>query len=176
MTRLAVAVWPPSGIMTALEGLRRQPGVNWSKPEQWMVKLRPLGHVDLRLVEALSAALTDELAQAGPADCVLGPETRRLGGQWLGVPVSGLDDLAVSVFDATIAIVPVTHPQPFQADIVVARGNVPAAVAGEAISGSWRAECVWLVADRSGPGRPRYENLAEFPLRDGDLEAVRHSG
>lgn len=164
MTRLAVAVWPPPGIVTALERLARQPGVNWSKPEQWMIKLRPLGHVDLRLVEPLSTALADELAATGPADCVIGPETRRLGGQWLGVPVSGLDDLAAAVFDATVAIVPVTHPQPFQADIVVARGHVPAEVAGEAISGKWRAESVALVADRSGPGRPRFENLAEFQL------------
>jgi 2'-5' RNA ligase len=164
MTRLAVAVWPPHGIITTLQRLTRQPGVNWSKPEQWMVTLRPLGHVDLRLVEPLRAALADELAAAEPADCVLGPETRRLGGQWLGVPVSGLDDLAASVFDATVAIVPVTHPQPFQADIVVARGHVPAEVAGEAITGKWRAESVALVADRSGPGRPRFENLAEFQL------------
>jgi 2'-5' RNA ligase len=164
MTRLAVAVWPPPGIITTLRRLTRQPGVNWSKPEQWMIKLRPLGHVDLRLVEPLSTALADELTAAGPADCVLGPETRRLGGQWLGVPVSGLDDLAAVVFDVTVAIVPVTHPQPFQADIVVARGHVPAEVAGEPITGTWRAESVALVADRSGPGQPRFENLAEFQL------------
>jgi 2'-5' RNA ligase len=164
MTRLAVAVWPPPEIVTTLQRLTRQPGLNWSKPEQWMIKLRPLGHVDPLLVEPLSTALADELAAAGPADCVLGPETRRLGGQWLGVPVSGLDDLAATVFDATVAIVPVTHPQPFQADIVVARGHVPAEVAGEAITGTWRVESVALVADRSGPGRPRFENVAEFQL------------
>lgn len=164
MTRLAVAVWPPPGIVATLGRLPRQPGINWSKPEQWMVKLRPLGHVEKRLVEPLTTALADELAAAGPADCVLGPETRRLGGQWLGVPVSGLDDLAATVFEATVAIVPVTHPQPFQADIVVARGHVPASLAGTAISGSWHVESVALVADRSGPGRPRFENLAEFQL------------
>ncbi|MBP2329881.1 2'-5' RNA ligase [Kibdelosporangium banguiense] len=164
MTRLAVAVWPPPEIVATLEGLPRQPGVNWSKPEQWMVKLRPLGHVDLRLVGPLTTALADELADAEPAGCTLGPETRILGGQWLGVPVSGLDDLAAAVFDATVALVPVTHPQPFQADIVVARGHVPKEIAGEPITGSWQAESVALIADRSSPGRPHFENLAEFPL------------
>jgi len=95
---------------------------------------------------------------------VLGPETRRLGGQWLGVPVQGLDDLAAVAFDATVELVPVTHPQPFQADIVVVRGKVPSSLAGRAISGRWRADTVCLVADPSGPGRPRFETLAEFPL------------
>lgn len=59
---------------------------------------------------------------------------------------------------------PVTHPQPFQADIVVARGRVPAALAGERIEGAWVAGKAALVADRSAPGRPRFDNLAEFRL------------
>jgi 2'-5' RNA ligase len=164
MTRMAVVVWPPPDIIETVARLRREPGINWSKPAQWMIKLRPLGHVSMGLVEPLADALKNELADAEPADCVLGPETRRLGGQWLGVPVRGLDDLAAAAFDATVELVPVTHPQPFQADIVVARGKVPASLAGAAISGHWRADTVCLVADRSGPAQPKFENLAEFPL------------
>lgn len=161
-----MAIWPPPEIVAVLDRLPREPApnVNWASPEQWMVKLRPLGHVEERLVDPLTEALADELAAADPAACVLGPVTRRLGGQWLGVPVAGLDDLTAVVFDATVALVPVTHPQPYQADVVVARGKVPATLAGDPVEGAWVADTVALVADRSAPGRPQFENLAEFRL------------
>lgn len=162
--RLSVAIWPPKEIVNALGELHRAPGVQWSAPEQWLVKVRPLGTVSEHLVADLIESLAEELDGAPAPRCVLGPKTRRIG-QWLGVPVSGLDDLAAVVFDATAHIVPVTHPQPFQADVVVARGRVPAAAAGEAISGEWIADRVTLTADRSAPGRPRFEELAGFGLQ-----------
>lgn len=166
MPRLSVATWPPPGIITAVGRLSRpaDPRVTWAAREQWLVKLRPLGHVAEDLVAPLIEALRDEPAGAEPAACSLGPRTRRLGGQWLGVPVEGLDTLAATVFDATVPLVPVTHPQPFQADIVIARGRVPAALAGEPVSGTWLAETVALVADRSSPHGPRLEDLTEFRL------------
>ena len=166
MARLSVAIWPPPEIVGLIDGLRREPtrGVIWAEQEQWMVKLRPLGHVDERLVAPLVVALEDELVGAGPVTCVLGPATRRMAGQWLGVPVCGLDDLAATIFEATVALVPVTHPQPFRADIVVARGRVPAALAGDPVEGTWEADTVSLVADRSAPGRPRFADLAHFAL------------
>jgi hypothetical protein len=58
----------------------------------------------------------------------------------------------------------VTHPQPFQADAVLARGRVPAAPAGRPVAAEWVADAVALVADRSAPGRPRLEDLATFRL------------
>lgn len=166
MTRLAVAVRPPAEVVELLSGLRRDPipGVSWSVPEQWHVKLRPLGHVAQRLVAPLVEALTVELDGAPAVACVLGPVTRRLHGQWLGAPVSGLDELATAVFEATAGLVPVTHPQPFQADLVLARGRVPAELAGAEVQARWVADAVALVADRSAPGRPRFVDLAEFPL------------
>lgn len=167
MTRLAVAIRPPAAIVELLAGLPRGPvpGVHWSEPEQWIVKLRPLGHVDEPLVQRLVRALAGELAGAPAVTCVLGPATHRLAGQWLAAPVSGLDELAAAVFDATVGVVPVTHPQPFRADVVLARGRVPAALAGEAVAGRWVAHAVALVADRSAPGRPRLVDLAAFPLQ-----------
>jgi hypothetical protein len=68
------------------------------------------------------------------------------------------------VFDATVGLVPVTHPQPFQADVVLARGRVPAALAGEPVAAEWTAREVALVADRSSPRRPLLDDLASFPL------------
>jgi 2'-5' RNA ligase len=139
-------------------------GVRWSTPEQWLVKLRPLGHVDDQVVPSLVEVLQAELDGAPPVRCVLGPATRRLGGQWLGAPVAGLDELAAVVFEATGELVPVTHPQPFQADLVLARGRVPKELAGRPVAASWTARAVALVADRSSPGAARYEDLASFPL------------
>jgi 2'-5' RNA ligase len=164
--RLFVAIRPPADVVEVLAAVRREPvaGVTWAVPEQWVVKLRPLGHVPGHLVAPLVAALADELDGVPPVRCTLGPATRRLGGQWLGAPVSGLDDLAALVFDATVGLVPVTHPQPFQADVVLARGRVPAALAGEPVAASWTAREVALVADRSSPRRPLLEDLAAFPL------------
>jgi 2'-5' RNA ligase len=166
MTRLFVAVRPPPDVVARLSALDRPavPGVRWSTPEQWLVKLRPLGHVDGRVVPALRDALEAELDGAPAVACRLGPATRRLGGQWLGAPVQGLDDLAGVVFEATQELVPVTHPQPFQADVVLARGRVPRELAGRPVAGSWTARLVSLLADRSAPGTVRFEELASFPL------------
>jgi 2'-5' RNA ligase len=166
MARLFVAVRPPPEVVALLSALDRPalPGVRWSLPEQWLVKLRPLGQVDERVVPALRDALGAELDGAPAVTCRLGPVTRRLGGQWLGAPVHGLDELAAVVFEATQELVPVTHPQPFQADLVLARGRVPRELAGRPVTGSWTARSVSLVADRSGPGTPRFEDLASYPL------------
>jgi 2'-5' RNA ligase len=149
------------------------PGVHWSTPEQWMVKVRPLGYVDDRTVPPLIDALKAELDGAPAVECVLGPATRRIGGQWLGAPVAGLDNLAAVVFEATERLVPVTHPQPFQADIVLARGRVPKELAGRPVSAWWTARSLSLVADRSSPGAPRYENLAKIPLGAGGVQGGR---
>ena len=166
MTRLFVATWPPPEVVAVLSAFDRptMPGVRWSTPEQWLIKLRPLGHVDGRVVPPLRAVLEAELDGAPPAGCALGPATRRLGGQWLGAPVAGLDELAAVVFEATGELVPVTHPQPFRADVVLARGRVPKELAGRPVAASWTARSVALVADRSSPAAVRYEDLAVFPL------------
>jgi 2'-5' RNA ligase len=166
MPRLFVATRLPAPVVARLAALERPelPGVRWSAPEQWLVKLRPLGQVDDRVVEPLRVALEAELDGAPAVACRLGPATRRLGGQWLGAPVHGLDELAAVVFEATQALVPVTHPQPFRADVVLARGRVPQELAGRPVAGSWTARSVALVADRSSPRGVRLEDLATFPL------------
>jgi 2'-5' RNA ligase len=166
MTRLFVAIWPPADVVSTLAALPRPDvsGVRWSAPDQWMVKVRPLGQVADRLVEPLVTALADALDGAPAIECAVGPATRRLGGQWLGAPVNGLDDLAAAVFEATAEIVPVTHPQPFQTDIVLARGRVPSDLAGASVGAAWTADAVFLVADRSSPHDIRFDDLAEFRL------------
>lgn len=163
-----VAVWPPPEVVAVLSALERPelPGMRWSLPAQWMVTVRPLGHVDQRLVDPLAGELEAELDGAPAVDCVLGPKTRRPGGDWLAVAVSGLEDLGAVVFEATERLVPVTHPQPFRADVVLARGRVPKELAGVPVSASWTARSLSLVADRSSPRSPRFEDLATVPLGD----------
>jgi hypothetical protein len=96
--------------------------------------------------------------------CTLGPATRRFS-DWLAVPVTGLDGLAEVVFDATTELVPVTHPQPFQAWLPLAQGRgVPKELGGLPVSASWTVESIALVADRSSPRGVRLDDLATFPL------------
>ena len=92
MARMSVTVWPPPPVMAELAALPRPThlGVRWCTPEQWLVKIRPLGFVDEAIVPTLVDALERDLDGAPATRCALGSTTRRLGGQWLGVPVSGL--------------------------------------------------------------------------------------
>jgi len=165
--RLSFAVRPPARVAAVLADLPRPPveGVVWADAEQWIVKLRPLGHVPPRLADPLLEAVAAELDGAPPVRAHLGPQTRWLGGQWLGVPVSGLDGLAGAVFAATEPLVPVTHPQPLRVDLVLARGRVPRDLAGAELRAEWTVTEVLLVADRSAPSRPRLDDLGAVALR-----------
>lgn len=166
MVRLSVAVRPPAEVTAVLVAFERPSlaEVVWSTPEQWIVKVRPLGHVDGALVGPLRDVLDAELDGAPETRCVLGPRTVRRGGQWVAAPVAGLDDLAAAVFDATSELVPITHPQPFHADVVLARGRAPRELAGLPIGAVWTAGEVLLVADRSAPGRPRLVDVGRIGL------------
>ena len=166
MTRLSVAVRPSQAVVDRIAALPRppHPGLRWSEPERWVVKLRPLGHVPEHLVGPLGDALGAALDGAPAPECVLGPRTVRGSGQWLYAPVDGLDELSDEVFAATEHLVPVTHPQPYRGFLVLATGRVPAEVEGEPVEGSWLPAEVALVADRSAPGRPRLVDLLTLPL------------
>lgn len=166
MTRLSVAVRPSQAVVDRIAAIPRppHPGLHWSEPARWIVKLRPLGHVPEHLVGPLGDALGAALDGAPAPECVLGPRTVRGSGQWLYAPVDGLDELSDEVFAATAHLVPVTHPQPYRGFLVLATGRVPADVGGEPVEGSWRPAEVALVADRSAPGRPRLVDLLTLPL------------
>ena len=156
----------PQAIRKQLAELPREPraGLNWTVPERWIVKLRPLGHVAEHLVAPLGDTLEAALDGAPAPTCTLGPTTVRPAGSWLYAPVTGLDELADEVFAATEHLVPVTHPQPYVAALALATGRVPAELAGVPVSGTWRVDEVALIADRSAPGRPRLVDLRSFPL------------
>ena len=114
-------------------------------------------------MDPLVEALRDELEGAPAAECRLGPATARPGGQWLR-PRGGLEEIGAAVFEATTPVVPVTHPQPFHAELVLATGRVPRELAGTPVAATWRADRLVLVADRSAPGRPNLVDVADIPL------------
>jgi 2'-5' RNA ligase len=164
--RLFVAVRPPAEIVEAVAAAlpTSAPGVEPIDPGRWILKLRPLGHVATRLVDPLVAALEESLDGAPARAVTLGSTERRWAGRALCVPVAGVDDLAEAVFEATERLVPVTHPQPYYAHLMVAAGRIPRGADGTAVVGGWTVSDVRLVADRSSPRGVRLEDLAVLEL------------
>ncbi len=105
-------------------------------------------------------------SSTAPPPCAARPVRRPNGsaGSGSACPSPGLEELAEVVFDVTAPIVPVTHPQPFRGDLVLARGRVPKDLAGRPLTCSWTARRLDLVADRSSPHALRFEDVASFPL------------
>jgi hypothetical protein len=164
VVRLAFAVRPPAEVTAVVVGVPRPlvDGVVWTPPQRWIVKLRPLGHVPDDLREPLVDAVDAELAGAPPVRVSLGSSVRRLG-QQLCAPIEGLDDLAGAVFDATEALVPVTHPQPFRADLVLATGRIPRDL-GVDLQAVWTVREIRLIADRSSPRGARLDDVGTIAL------------
>jgi 2'-5' RNA ligase len=168
--RLFVAVWPPPAVVQLLESLPRphHRDVRWTGPDQWHVTLRFLGEVDEEQVPALVESLAAHLAVVPPPDVLLGPVSRRLGRAVLMLPVTGLDDVAAAVLEATAGVVPLDDPRPFTGHLTLARGRrraaVPAALARAPASAGWRVDEVALVRSRTHPAGARYDDVAGFPL------------
>lgn len=164
--RLFVAIRPPEDVVATVAAILPSPveGVEPIDPGRWLVKLRPLGHVAPPLHQPLAEAVTDALDGAPVRSVRLAPTERRWGGRALCVPVEGVDDLAAAVFEATEPLVPVTHPQPFLAHLMVAGGRIPRGFDGTPIEGGWTVSEVRLVADRSSPHGGRWEDLAVIDL------------
>ena len=87
MLQLFVGTWPPAAVHEALAAYPRPgvPGLRWSTPGQWLVKLRPLGRVDDRILPELVEALRAELDGAPATPVSLAPVSRS---GWLHAPSS----------------------------------------------------------------------------------------
>src|SRR5439155_22278691 len=120
--QLFVGVWPPPRVQKILSDYPRpeRNDLRWSTPTQWLVKIRPLGHVADRVVPEVTETLREELDGAPKPRASL--ETP-LHGAWLRSPVTGIEDLVEVVFEATEPLVPRTHPHnEWTAHLVLARG------------------------------------------------------
>lgn len=180
--RLFAGVWPSQEVAASLAALPRPavPGVRWTAAGQWHVTLAFLGAVAEPAVDALGAALRQELAAwAGPVDAHLGPATERLGRSVLCVPVAGLDALAAAT-RAVLSVPPASIP--FRGHLTVARARrhhtIPTSLAGTPIVGRWKVRAVCLVRSQLDPAGARYATLvdAKLPLpgRPAGNEGIQH--
>ena len=161
--RLFVAVTPPDGVLSMLEGLPRPGvvGVRWTTRAQWHVTLRFLGRVDDgsvgEVVDALSAVTV-----TAPVVARLGPAVDRFGHRVLQVPVEGLDALAIAVVDATASVGAPPDERPFRGHVTLARvgrgaGRVDLRpLCGGPVAASWSVTSFELYASELHPHGARY--------------------
>ena len=138
--------------------------MRWSTPPQWLVVIRPLGHVADDVVPELTKVLEEELSGT-PTRKVSLEDPRR--GQWLRPPVQGLDRLVDDVFAATEHLVPVTHPDNrWTANLVLARGR-SRTYGPTPLGAAWTVTSVVLArAVRTAEG-PGYETISSIRLGRG---------
>ena len=119
--RRFVAVWPPEGVLDAVEALHRpvEAGGRWTRRDQWHVTLRFLGDVAVEPVVAR-----------------LGPAVDRLGRGVVQIPVAGLDELADDVVARTADLGRPPEDWPFVGHLTLARiaGRPPRDVLGQPIA------------------------------------------
>lgn len=163
--RLFVAVRPPPEVLDLLAALPRTEGgsARWTTREQWHITLRFLGNVDdpAPVVAALHAAVPPR----PPVHVTLGPRAGVLGHQVVYVPVSGLEDMAAVVVDATKTFGKPPPTRRFKGHLTLARtkgGTVDRSSLD--VAASWTVGEVELIRSHLGRGPAWYETLARFPL------------
>ena len=166
MPRLFVAVWPPDEVLDAIAALPRadEPGVRWTRRDQWHVTLRFLGSAEIEAaVAALHTvvwpALPSDRHRPGPGgqpagaigDLPAGVRRRRAGGG--GGRRDGKGGRATGP--------PAVHraPDPGEA---AGSGRVPSG--GPPVRRLVPGTEVTLVESRPAEGGPDYVVVARFPL------------
>lgn len=174
--RLFVAAWPDEETRERLGSLvlGRGKGLRLVGPSRWHVTLRFLGDVDGALVDLLGDALVGATAKlAGPTRCHLGPATAWFTGvRVLQVPAVGLDEIAATVRDATVGLVPEPEPDEpaFNGHLTLARAKgrlgptARAALAGIPFEAEFEVPHVDLVSSTPSPGGHVYATLARATL------------
>lgn len=163
MMQLFVGSWPSPKVQSVLAAYPR-PGVDgmrWSTPSQWLVVIRPLGHVRDEVASELTQVLEEELSGTPTVKAAL--ETPRRG-EWLQAPVRGLERLVDDVFAATRHLVPVTHPHKrSKANLVLARGR-STTYEPQPLAAGWTVTSLVLAgAARTAEG-PGYETITSLRL------------
>lgn len=163
MAQLFVGLWPPPKILEALADYPRpDDATGWATPAQWLVNVRPLGHVGTDTLAELIETLRFELdGMPKPKASLQTP----LHGSWLRTPVAGLDELRDLVFEVTMPLVPVSHPKslPWEVSIVLSRGRAPKELV-HPLSGSWSVSEVVLAKGTRTKAGHGYETVEAFPL------------
>ena len=162
--RLFVTAWLPGRVVDAIAALPRpdEPGVRYSRRDQWHVTMRFLGSCEVD--EALAAFHTID---ASATEAVVGPAVSRLGRSIVVVPVQGLDALAAEVVRATSDVGQPPDPRPFTGHITIARLRDRAAcgVAGGRFVDRFPVDAVHLVRSDLRPDGAVYDTIATQRLR-----------
>ena len=157
-----MAVWPPEDVVAVIASLERPSvsGVRWTTSDQWHVTLRFLGDADVDEVRR-----TLDEVRAVRTEAALGPRTTRLGRGVLCVPVTGLEDLATAVVDATAALGKPPDHRTFRGHVTLARveGRVKPPLADLAPR-RWTVATFALVRSHVGGGPARYETVQKWNL------------
>jgi 2'-5' RNA ligase len=161
--RLFIAAWLPDDVADSLAALARpgEPGVRWVPRQNLHVTLRFLGQAVVDEVAPLLAGTVFPRSTAS-----LGPVVSRMGHDLIVVPVSGLDQLAARVAEATSSIGK-SEPRGFHGHITLARLRQRAAcgVTGTRVQGGFEVHEVALVRSRTLPNGAEYETLDTFATR-----------
>jgi 2'-5' RNA ligase len=157
--RLFVAAWLPEAVLDRLEALPRadEPGVRWTRRDQWHVTLRFLGDAE---IDEASAALARLAAPAAQVE--LGPRVSRLGRSVICLPARGLEGVARQVVERTAGIGEPPDPRPFTGHVTLARLRHRGAcgLAGAAFSARFPVTEVHLVRSTTLPDGAVYETVA----------------
>ncbi|HMK13192.1 MAG TPA: RNA 2',3'-cyclic phosphodiesterase, partial [Acidimicrobiales bacterium] len=160
--RLFVAVWPADDVLEVIAALPRPslPGVRWTSRDQWHVTLRFLGDAG---VDEVTGALGR--VRAAPTEAALGPRTHRLGRGVLCVPITGLDDLAAAVIDATATTGEPPDHRTFRGHLTLARveGRTKPPLV-DLPPRRWTVATFALVRSHLGGGPARYETVTTWNL------------
>ena len=135
-------------------------GVRWTGRTQWHVTLRFLGDAD----ESVVSRALDGVA-APVVEAHVGPGVQRLGRGVLCLPVSGLDDVAAAVIDATRSIGRPPDHRDFRGHLTIAHVNGRVPPVSAAIDCRWTVATFALVRSHLGGGPARYETVATWPLQ-----------
>jgi RNA 2',3'-cyclic 3'-phosphodiesterase len=163
MARLFIAVWPPEEVVAELMTLRRkdQRGVRFLPPENWHITLRFLGEAR---PDEVSEAL--DRVRLEPCAARLGPAIDVLSERSLVLPVTGVDELANAVADATAALGEPPRKR-FIGHLTLAkvrpRSPMPSLL-GALAQTEFDVEEVALVASTLRPDGARYDTIDTWPV------------
>ena len=143
-----VAVWPDDPTIRRLSALElgSAAGLTAVRPGQWHVTVRFLGDVEDHLLPTLTEALERAATTVpGPVHCTIGPATAWFsGGRVLQIPATGLEDVAQTVRQATLPLIPDAGEAPFIGHLTIGSGRAGA---------------------DAGPTRPRWRPWPDWPSR-----------
>jgi RNA 2',3'-cyclic 3'-phosphodiesterase len=167
MSRLFVAIWPPEYVREHVRELGREDwaGVRWTPEQNWHVTLRFLGDAEPDAVAATLSAATLPSAVA-----TVSSEPAILGSHSVVLPVSGVDELAESVWAATESLGTQSLSEHFRGHLTIGRTvgrdkivHTDSTSATKPDAGTFEVTEVALVESTLSAEGASYATIATFP-------------